>query len=165
MNRNRKVAVVAHCLLNVNTKVKGLARYQAVHPLVNELISTGHGIVQLPCPEVAHLGMCRWGMTKEQYDVPAYRRLCEGLVQPVVDTLRALADDGCEIVGVWGMDGSPSCGAHMTCAGYVGGELESRVAEPVSSHVPGEGVFFSVLRRACSAAELEIDFKGVAESE
>lgn len=30
--RTKKIAVVAHCLLNVNTKVHGLGRYGGVHP-------------------------------------------------------------------------------------------------------------------------------------
>ena len=32
------------------------------------------GVIQLPCPEATFLGMRRWGMTREQYDVPAFRR-------------------------------------------------------------------------------------------
>jgi predicted secreted protein len=163
MQRGKKVAVVAHCLLDVNTKVKGLATYAGVHPIVRELISEDVGIIQLPCPEVVHLGMRRWGMTKEQYDVPSYRRLCERLVEPVLDTLRALADDGCEIVGIWGVDGSPSCGVTVTCAGFSGGELESLDALPASTHVPGEGVFLSILREACFEAGLDVPFRTIAE--
>jgi len=163
VERCRKIAVVAHCLLNVNTKVKGLATYAAIHPVVQELISQGVGIIQLPCPEVAHLGMNRWGMTKEQYNVPAYRRLCERLVEPMVDTIRALADDGCKIVGIWGVDGSPSCGVNVTCTGFSGGELESFGAVPKSVPSPGEGIFFSVLCRACHEAGLEVSVRAVAE--
>ncbi len=133
--------------------------------MVRELISEDVAIIQLPCPEVAHLGMRRWGMTREQYDVPAYRRLCSRLAEPVVDTLTELVGDGCEIVGVWGVDGSPSCGVEVTCEGFSGGELESLGAIPSSAHVPGEGVFLSILREACSRAGLDVSFRAVAEEE
>jgi predicted secreted protein len=163
MERARKVAVVAHCFMNVNTKVKGLARFAGAHPLVSELIAEGQGIVQLPCPEVTYLGMRRWGMAKEQYDTPAYRRHCRSLVEPVVETLAALVDDGCVITGIWGMDGSPSCGATATCAGYEGGELESMAERPVSRHVPGEGVLFAVLQECLAEAGLDAPFRAVPE--
>jgi predicted secreted protein len=157
------VAVVAHCLLNVNTKVHGLAVYPAVHPVVGELLATGVGLVQLPCPEVAHLGMARWGMTREQYDIPAYRRLCQKLVEPIVDTLTALVADGCEVVGVWGVDGSPSCGVDRTCVGYEGGEVERLLSLPCCVQVPEEGVFISILRSSLVKRGLELSFHAVPE--
>ncbi len=161
--RGRKVALVAHCLLNVNTKVHGLARYGAVHPLVPELIEQGVGLIQLPCPETAHLGLKRWGMTRDQYDVPAYRRLCRDLAEPVADAVAALADDGCEIVGVWGVDGSPTCGVDRTCEGYLGGEIGGLTLPPLAVEVPRSGVFIDELRKTFAERGLEAPFAGVAE--
>lgn len=163
MKRGKKIAVIAHCLLNSNTKVKGLATYPAVHPVVATLVANDVGLVQLPCPEAVHLGMCRWGMTKEQYDVPAYHRLCRQLVEPVVDTLTALANDGCEIVGIWGVDGSPTCGGVATCSGYCGGELELLSTIPRAVRIPGEGILISILREACHRAGLDVVVRAVDE--
>ncbi len=157
--------VLAHCLLNVNTKVHGIALYPGVHPTVREWLSNDVGLVQLPCPEVAFLGMSRWGMTREQYDVPAYRTLCRTLLEPVVDTLSALADDGCEIIGVWGIDGSPSCGVARTCEGYAGGDLDRLVEPPKWSHVTGEGVFISTLQTLLTDRGLAISLHAVPEEE
>ena len=50
--RSRRVVLVAHCLLNENTRYAGgAARPGAVAEVVNELIAAGYGIHQLPCPE------------------------------------------------------------------------------------------------------------------
>lgn len=161
--RTKRVAVVAHCLLNVNTKVQGLARYGAVHPQVRLLLDQGVGLVQLPCPETAHLGMKRWGMTRDQYDVSAYRRLCRSLAEPVADALASLVADGCEVVGAWGVDGSPSCGVDRTCEGYAGGEIGRLSGPPVAVDVAGAGVFIEELRVALRERHLEIRFEAVPE--
>lgn len=161
--RGRKVAVVAHCLLNVNTKVHGLARYDAVHPVALRLIAEGAGLVQLPCPEEAHLGMNRWGMTRDQYDVPAYRRLCRGLARRVAEMVASLAADGCDILGVWGVDGSPSCGVNRSCEGYPGGEVGTLASAPTATDAPGPGVFMDEVRRALTDLDLTLGFEAVAE--
>lgn len=166
--RARRVAVLAHCHLNVNTKVVGLAEYcgsrdEVVAPLLRE----GVGIVQLPCPEATFLGMKRWGMTREQLDGPAYRRHCREILRPVVDTLQALAADGCAIDAVIGVDGSPSCGVTRTCAGYVGGEIEALFAAgqtPVAREAAGPGIFMEELQALLGQAGLQVAFRAVDET-
>jgi len=161
--RTNRIAVVAHCLLNVNTKVHGLARYGAVHPQVRLLLDEGVGLVQLPCPETAHLGMKRWGMTRDQYDVPAYRGLCRRLAEPVADTVASLVADGCKVVGVWGVDGSPTCGVDRTCEGYAGGDIGRLTEPPVAVDVAGAGVLVEELQAAFRDRGLEIQFGAVPE--
>ena len=163
MERGRRVAVLAHCLLNVNTKVHGIALYPGVHPVAREILSDDTGVIQLPCPEVTFLGMARWGMTREQYDVPAYRRHCRGLLEPVVDTLAALDGDECEILGIWGVDGSPSCGVTRTCEGYTGGDMDAVTSPPEWGYVPGDGVFVAELRALLEERGLSIAFHAVPE--
>jgi predicted secreted protein len=166
--RQRRIALVAHCHLDINTKVHGLADRPAGRvELVSQLLADGIGIVQLPCPEVTYLGMSRWGMTREQYDTPAYRRHCRALIEPVVDTVAALVADGCEVVGVWGVDGSPSCGVDRTCAGYEGGEIESLIASgqvPHARAVKGRGIFFEELQGLLSEAGITPVFHGIDEA-
>jgi predicted secreted protein len=60
MKRSRRIALVSHCLLNVNAKVEGLAEYQGVHPVIEGLSAAGFGVIQLPCLEMTHMGMKRW---------------------------------------------------------------------------------------------------------
>ncbi|TDB38031.1 MAG: hypothetical protein D9V44_08290 [Actinobacteria bacterium] len=165
--RSRRVAVLAHCHLNVNTKVLGLAEYAGVRrEVVLPLLEAGVGIVQLPCPEATYLGMRRWGMTREQYDVSAYRRHCERILEPTIDTLVALADDTCVIEVVLGVDGSPNCGVTRTCFGYAGGEIEALFAagdSPRATDAPTAGVFMEVLRTLLADAGLDVVFRGVDE--
>ena len=162
--RSRRVVVVAHCHLNVNTKVRGLACYEGVRgDVISPLIERGVGIVQLPCPEASFLGMRRWGMTVEQYDTPAYRRHCRTILRTTVDTLRALADDDCAIEGVLGVEGSPSCGVETTCGGYTGGELEDAVGQHAAP-IAGRGVFVEELRAMLAEAGLgDVPFTGVED--
>jgi predicted secreted protein len=160
-NRSRRIAVVAHCVLNANSKVCGLVTYPgAVEPMVSELIASGAGIVQLPCPETTFLGMRRWGMTYEQYDTPAYRRHCESILQAPVDELAAFSAAGYDIERVIGIDGSPSCGVHATCRGYEGGEV---TYVPTCSKAPGRGVFIETLQAMLEARNLTIPFDAIDE--
>ncbi len=160
--RSRRIVVVAHCHLNANTKVLRLACYPGVRKeVIAPLVAGGAGIVQLPCPEASFLGMRRWGMTVEQYDTPAYRRHCRGILRTTVDTLRTLADDGCVIGTVLGVEGSPSCGVETTCGGYAGGELEGASGQD-AARIPGRGVFVDELRTMLAEAGLgDVPFAGV----
>ena len=162
-SRGRRIAVVAHCVLNANSKVLGLASYPgAITQLVSGLIDGGLGIVQLPCPEATFLGMRRWGMTYEQYDTPAYRRHCREILGPVVDELAAFADVGYTIERAIGIDGSPSCGVATTCTGYTGGEVTSI---PSCAKTPGRGVFIEVLQAMLAENSLDVPFDAVNEDD
>jgi len=166
-NRSHRVALVAHCHLNTNVKVHGLAFEPALQTsLLERLAREETGIIQLPCPETAFLGLRRWGMTYEQYDTPAYRRHCRALLAPVIDTVIALAHDGCELVGVWGADGSPSCGVFETCTGYAGGEIEAACAAPdgvSETRTPGRGVFMEELAALLGDAGISSEWHGINE--
>ncbi|MCA1985516.1 MAG: hypothetical protein LDL27_03460 [Desulfovibrio sp.] len=157
MHRGRCVLVVCHCLLNTNAKVAPLATAPgALLGVLEPFLRDGVGLMQLPCPETAYLGCNRWGMTREQYDHPAYRRACAGMVQPVVDQLQALVRDGCTVLAVLGVDGSPSCGVFQTCEGYGGGEIADPQIRAQAAHaarlVPGRGVFLDVLHAMLAEA-------------
>lgn len=52
MKREKKIVLIAHCILNVNAKVEGIATSKAgVTELITELMKQGYGIIQLPCVE------------------------------------------------------------------------------------------------------------------
>jgi predicted secreted protein len=135
-DRSREVTVAAHCLLNPLTRVRGLAPlpFQPEGPTV-----------QLPCPEALYLGLERWAVTRNQLDVPQFRRFCRALIERYVDLLQMLAREGARLCIV-GVAGSPSCGVTTTSSGYTGG----RVRECEHARVSGRGVFMEEL-----LAELE----------
>lgn len=163
MKRTKKVAVVAHCLLNANTKVHGIARYESLHPEALRLIEQGYALIQLPCPEATFLGMKRWGMTKEQYDTAAYRRHCRELLRPAVDTIEELLSDECRVAEVVGADGSPSCGVSRTCVGWDGGEPEAGMSLPEPQDIAAKGVLMEELEVMLAERGLEVPFRGTDE--
>jgi hypothetical protein len=56
-----RVAFVAHCLLNQNSRTAGGARCPGVYsPLVEELRARSWELAQMPCPELAFTGLNRF---------------------------------------------------------------------------------------------------------
>jgi len=132
----QEITVAAHCLLNPMTRVKGLIpiSFRPEGPTI-----------QLPCPEALYLGLERWAVTRNQLDVPEFRRFCRQLIAPCADLLEMMARQGAQL-RIVGLAASPSCGIETTSIGYTGG----RVHEQPHMHVAGRGVFMEEL-----LAELE----------
>ena len=130
------VTVAAHCLLNPLTRVKGLGpvTFRPEGP-----------VVQLPCPEALYLGLERWAVTRNQLDVPQFRRFCRALIEDYADLLEMLSREGAHL-HIVGVAGSPSCGVETTSSGYTGGG----VRESEHARVSGRGVCMEEL-----LAELE----------
>jgi len=89
-------------------------------------------------------------VTRNQLDVPEFRRFCRSLIVQYADLIEMLASKG-NSIGIVGVAGSPSCGVLTTSVGYQGGRV--RVAP--HEHVPGMGVFMEELTR-------ELERRGVA---
>jgi predicted secreted protein len=128
-----ELQAVAHCLLNPYSRVKGLdgSKFKAEGPLI-----------QLPCPEALYLGMDRWAVTRNQLDVPEFRRFCRTLIVHYADLIEMIASKGASI-NIVGVAGSPSCGIFTTSTGYQGGRVQ---ASP-HQHVSGRGVFMEEFTR------------------
>jgi predicted secreted protein len=145
MAEGKEITVIAHCLLNPCTRVKGLGRMNYV---------PSGSVIQLPCPEAIYLGLDRWAVTRNQIDVPEFRRFCRRLIEPYADLMEMLASKGYDL-RIAGVSKSPSCGINTTTTGYSGGRV--RAAE--HEHIPGMGVFMEVLtaelRRRGMSFELE----------
>lgn len=122
-----KIRVVAHCLLNPETRLLGLRPID---------FRPDAPIIQLLCPEAGYLGLDRWAVTKNQIDIPSYRRYCRKIFLHHADLIEELAKKGYEIEVV-GVADSPSCGVNSTTSGYTGGKIRHQD----HSHVSGMGVF------------------------
>jgi len=154
--RGNRVVFVAHCLLNQNAKVRGLAGTPGiVAPLVEVLLRTGVGVVQLPCPEVAEYGPGRplGNDTRDQYDHPAYHRTCHAIAEEAAKLARAHLEDGCRVVACLGVEGSPSCSVHRVPLSEGG----ARVLRP------GVGLFVEALGAAFVRHGLDVPFLGIPE--
>src|SRR3954469_25018458 len=109
-----KVAFVAHCVLNQNSRVVGGASCPGVYsPFVDELRKQGWELAQMPCPELAFAGLNRFWAVREQYDTLAYRRHCRRIAATVAGAVQARLARGDEVLLI-GLEGSPSLGVRVT---------------------------------------------------
>jgi uncharacterized protein YbbK (DUF523 family) len=131
-HRSKKVVFLAHCILNENTRyLGGACRAGCVREIVEQCIDKGVGMVQLPCPEQDAWG----GVTKRWllmvygsrgsliyhlrtillplalwHTKRVYRRLAREAANHIGDYLKS----GYTVIGIVGVDGSPSCGVRTT---------------------------------------------------
>jgi uncharacterized protein YbbK (DUF523 family) len=127
-----KVVFLSHCILNENTRYLGGARDAAsVTSIVDECISKGLGIVQLPCPEQRAWGGVVKRLLLKAYGaqnsllyrfraivVPAFvlysRWIYRRLAHRVAGEIQDYVHSGFAVVGIVAIDGSPSCGLNVT---------------------------------------------------
>ncbi|MTI67323.1 MAG: hypothetical protein FH753_12105 [Firmicutes bacterium] len=110
MDREKKLILIANCILNQNSVVKPLARAKgAYNDIVKEIIDKDIGIIQLPCAEFRYLGENRPSMTKKEYDTFEFRDLCKNLAQEMITQIKEYLKHGYKIVGLIGINQSPTC--------------------------------------------------------
>lgn len=165
MERSKKIAILAHCILNCNSKVVGLSGYKSsIREIINKYMNEDIAIIQLPCPEFTFLGLKRWGMTKEQYMHNKYRNHCRELLMPYVEQIKMYLEEGYEIIEYMGVDHSPSCGVNYSCRGYLGGDVCNgrNSIETVSEEM---GVFTEEFKAVLDKEGISISFKAIDEKE
>ena len=152
-----EITVVAHCLLNPNTRVKGLRPVE---------FRPGGPVIQLPCPEALYMGLDRWAVTRNQLDVPEFRRFCRSLIS----SLRRPSGDA----GPAGeADQDRGTGGEPELRRRYYEHVATRAGACVSAeheHVPGKGVFMEELiaeleRRGVAFRAEEVGQKRLSESE
>lgn len=110
MHRKKQIIYTAHCILNQNSVIRDWERSKgAFNDIVKIIIDNDISIIQFPCPEFIFLGENRPPMTKKEYDIYDYRNLCENLVNDIVKQMDEYLNNGYEIIGILGIEGSPSC--------------------------------------------------------
>lgn len=109
MDRNKKLIIVSHCILNQNSVVEPLARAKGPFPIAKIFLDMGVGVLQLPCPEFKFLGPTRVPMSKEEYDTKEYRELCKNLFVPILEDIKKYISTGYDIKGIIGINESPTC--------------------------------------------------------
>jgi predicted secreted protein len=110
MHRKKKIIILSHCILNQNSVVHPLARAKGAYTaIIEKILQEEIGIIQLPCPELLHLGENRPPMTKKEYDTPEFRRLCKTLLQNAMMQIQEYQRNGYEILGILGINESPTC--------------------------------------------------------
>jgi len=160
-NRSKRIILVAHCILNQNSISDGTADFPSqFEELVTLLMKNGVGIIQLPCPELMCLGLDRNdkdGCTREVLEENSrIRNLMQSdknttvlklLAEEVVKQLEEYRSYDFEIVGIVGINRSPSCGVETTSMG--------------GREVNGKGVFMEILGKELGRSNIEMRMIGV----
>ncbi|CAN5924689.1 hypothetical protein BH11MYX4_BH11MYX4_65490 [soil metagenome] len=185
--RSKKVVFLSHCLLNENTRyLGGACRRCCVREIIESCMDHGIGMVQMPCPEQAVWGgvlkrrMLRlYGLKRRS---PLAHRLSSALVplglryvrrryrtmaRAVATQVEDYVASGFTVLGIVGIDGSPTCGVHKTIDIDASVDEMSRV-DPASLSVdeqndmvrrhaiPGRGLFIEALERELRARRLRV---------
>lgn len=166
MNRSKKIAIISHCIINQNSVVKG--EYKDINiffPFIKKLFEENIGILQLPCPETECYGLRRWGHVKEQFDNCGYRKYVEKIINSFVDIIKEYINNGYEIVGIYGIAGSPSCGVNLTCSANWEGEISLyKDKEDIVSRVKminESGIFMEIFKSVLDKNKINIPFYDV----
>ena len=155
--RSRRVLFLAHCALNQNAISDGTANAPALLEEVVAIIQAAGdvGVVQMPCPELHCLGLDRGDrlgasrpVTVENTRIRAAlekdgpRQELERLAAQVVYQIRQYRDSGFQVLGIVGMNRSPSCGVDTTSAD--GREVE------------GQGLFMARIAALLDEAGIQV---------
>lgn len=170
MKRNKKIVLLCHCILNCNSKVEGLSTYKSmIKDLIDILYKNHIGMIQLPCPEMHIYGIKRWGHVKNQFDTSFFRNQCKDILSPTVNQVKNYIDNGYSVIGVIGIDGSPSCGVNLTCTGNFGGEFscEENYKKCINTltMVNEEGVFIEELKALLAENKISLPFTALLEDD
>ena len=163
--RSKKLVLVAHCVLNQNSISDGTADYPgSIKEVVNLLLQSEVGILQLPCPELHCLGLDRGDVHGAERPVVAENTRIRGsmerpeairelqiLVGPLVRQIEEYLRHGFTILGIVGINRSPSCGVDTT--------------SKANQEVAGRGVFMEELRNELEHRGINVDWIGIKATE
>lgn len=159
--RSKKIVLVSHCILNQNSISDGTADYPGSNASVLKLlIDSNIGILQMPCPELSCLGLDRGDIHGGERDVVVENtrirhqlenersvEIMRKLVDQIVFQIKEYIKNGFSIVGVIGINRSPSCGIRTTSKN--------------NQEVFGEGVFMELLHKELVKSGIDIDMIGI----
>ncbi len=164
-SRSKRVILLSHCLLNQNSISDGTADFPGqFSEIVEFLMANRIGMVQMPCPELLCLGLNRRddnGVKRPLLDENTRIRELMG-EKGNMTTLRNKAEEivvqiqeyqkyGFQVLGLIGVDRSPSCGIQTTSK-----DGEER---------PGQGVFIEILSEILSKNGITLRMVGTKTSE
>jgi predicted secreted protein len=163
----KKIVFVSHCILNVASKVVMYNQEEMDKEddlrkdFLNKAINNDVQIIQLPCPEFTLYGAKRWGHVSNQFNNVFFINYCRKILEPIIEQIQEYLDNPqmFKLLGIVGIDGSPSCGVDYTCFGNWYGSFEDRedLNQTLASckFDKGNGVFIEVLRNMLSENKLD----------
>ncbi len=170
----QKILFVAHCILNISSKVvmweyEDMAAEEDLRKkFLMKAIPQDVQLVQLPCPEFTMYGARRWGHVSDQFDNVFFRNHCRKILEPVLDQMEEYLSepDRFEVLGIAGVDGSPSCGVDLTCEskeyyGSLGGHKDPLGVYKSIQMTNKNGVLISVLREMLDERGIDVPIRGL----
>ena len=163
----KKIIFVSHCILNTASKVvlynqDEIDAEEALRlKFMRKVIENGVQVIQLPCAEFSLYGAKRWGHVSDQFDNIFFRNYCRQILTPIINQLIEYLDNPefFEVLGIIGIDGSPSCGVDYTCQANWYGSFESRqgLQETLDTckMVNKPGIFMDVLKQMLKENKLD----------
>lgn len=163
--RSKKIVFVAHCILNQNSASDGTAEYPgSIQEIVKLFFDSNIGIVQMPCPELLCLGLDRGNTEgrkspvveentriREQMKKHLVQHKINRLVKNIIFQITEYKYHGFEILGIIGINRSPSCGVDTT--------------SDHNEEISGRGIFIETLKKALQDQKLSIRIIGIKASE
>ena len=164
-HRSKKVIILAHCLLNQNAISDGTADFPSQFKEIIDLLMTNHiGMIQLPCPELLCLGLDRSDQNGANRPLLTENTRIRGLMnkkgnveilqhkaEEIVMQIQEYRKHGFQVLGLIGVDRSPSCG------------IETTSKNGKEEH--GKGVFMEVLSETLSKKGVTLRMIGTKTSE
>jgi len=159
--RSKRVVFIAHCILNQNAKLDGCAHYPgAIREVAEVILASGCGVAQLDCPELVQLGLDRGASgdlprtidsedtrIAELMEAASGRACCRGIAERMAQQAEQYVRNGFEVVGLLGVNGSPSCGVETSWSSGV--ETEA------------QGVLIREVKAACARRGLDLRIRGL----
>jgi predicted secreted protein len=113
--RSQKIILVAHCILNQNSMVNGIARFSGmIKDVIQIFLERDVGVIQLPCPELLFAGSQRNKMRRDGYNTSEFRAHCDRILTDIFKQIDNYMTNGYKILCIIGIGRSPSCGVRTT---------------------------------------------------
>lgn len=164
----QRILVVSHCFLNDAAKLKHqndvdfTEERELKRAFLKQILSQDVELIQLPCPEFLLYGCNRWGHAASQFDTPHFRREARRMLEPVMMQLEEYNSypERYEILGILGINGSPSCGVDFTYDADWGGELSENpkletMLEALNK-MPASGIFMRIIKEMLHERHLPV---------
>jgi len=152
--RSKKFIFIPFCLICQSFQAQGIVRYgwtAAIKPVIEEILRAEVNIIQMPCPE-SQFGGYEKGLKRspkgiQQYDIPEFKKICQDSALRVVEQIKAILANSYEVVGILGIEYSPSCSTKI------------QYSPRGTFHRPG--LFIEALRKELDIEIREIPFVGI----
>lgn len=153
-NRSKDFIFLPFCLMAQAFHAQGLVKYEwkgAIRPVLDEVMNKDINIVQMPCPESLfpnlEKGLVRAPLSYSKYNTKDFRAHCRKLANDVAEQISAIISNGYRVIGVIGIENSPSCAVNLQYTN--------------KGNVNLSGVYIQELKKILKERKLDVPFLGI----